>query len=154
MRIMFLFFAACVCLASCRSAEVRIDKAEWESTFAPLPERGDILAKFSCDTERPEDPSLAQFAEECLAEAYRHARGDEKRDSARVGLFGIRDSFFSEYKTDFAEIWSEVKTNSEAVYYMLQWTCHVEGRVVFCDEDFFSYCVTIDTYCGGAHPNS
>jgi len=127
-------------------------KMAFSDSFVPKSERGDVVARFSCDVERPSDKTLAAFADECQTEAYRHMRGEERAGIAATGAKGVRDAFFADYKEWFADEWEAVKSGDLPAH-VGEWTCHVEGRVEFCDKKYFSYRVTIDTYCGGAHGN-
>jgi len=112
----------------------------------------DVEARFSCDVQRSADKTLAGFVDAALDEAYRHARGEDRNDVAASGVRGVRDAFFDDYREWFAED-GDGLVKGEIAKHVACWTCHVEGRVEFCDKHYFSYRVTIDTYCGGPHGN-
>jgi len=134
-----------------RQRDVR-DQFDYSLRLAPADASADVKATFRCDVQRPADKTLAQFADECLAEAYRHMRGEERKGIAATGALGVRDAFFADYREWFNEDWPAVKAGDIPAH-VGQWTCEVEGRVVYCDQRYFSYRVTIDTMTGGPHPN-
>lgn len=154
-------------LAGCRSPEYRkpAERGQAERSqkdvrdafacslrLAPADAPADIEAKFRCDVNRPADKTLAKFADECLAEAYHHMRGEARADIGETGARGVRDAFFADYREWFDDEWEAVKAG-DAPACVGRWTCAVEGWVVYCDKRYFSYRVTIDTMTGGAHPN-
>lgn len=120
--------------------------------LAPCDAPADVDAEFVCDVELPTDEPLAVFADDCLATAYRHMRGEERKDISATGAAGVRDAFFADYREWFGEEWESVKSGDVPAY-VGDWGCQVVGKVVYSDKRYFSYRVTIDTMTGGPHPN-
>jgi len=118
----------------------------------PVADRPDVGVRFECDVQRPADVELARFVDVCLDETYRHARGEERRGVSTTGAREVRDAFFADYREWFDESWSSV-TNGELPTAVARWSCRIEGRIVFCDGEHFSYRVILDTETGGIHPN-
>jgi len=160
--ILFLFALAAGCQSAFRrdanyggrSHEVVSRNASFSDSLRLAPESAgeDIEARFTCDVKRPADKTLARLVDATLAEAYHHARGEERKDVAASGVRGVRDAFFDDYREWFAED-GDGLVKGEIAKHTACWTCHVEGLVEFCDSRYFSYRVTIDTYCGGVHGN-